>query len=219
MHSPDHAPWAAEGIRSGVASDAPQHIGQQRWRARQERKHAVSLDRPVAPDPYALLPVVGSFAVTSPHVAQGEQIDLTFAYGPDSPGGQNQSPALSWSGAPEGTSSYAVSCFDPDAPTPSGFWHWNVVDIPADVTELPRGAGPTGVLPPGAFQVTNDFGNVGYDGPAPPPGDQVHRYFFVVHAVDVPTLRVGAGANATVVAFNLVFHTLARAILVPVFSR
>jgi len=179
----------------------------------------VSLERPVAPDPYALLPTVGSFTVTSPDVADGEPVDLAYVYGPDAPGGGNQSPALSWSGFPEQTRSFAVSCFDPDAPTPSGFWHWTVVDIPADVTELARGAGNTAPdLPGGAFQVANDFGTVGYDGPAPPEGDQVHRYFFVVHAVDVPTLGVDTGTSATAVSFNLVFHTLARAILVPEFS-
>jgi Raf kinase inhibitor-like YbhB/YbcL family protein len=179
----------------------------------------VSLDRPVAPDPYALLPAVGSFTVSSTDVTHGKQVDLTHVYGPDAPGGANQSPALSWSGFPDGTASFVVNCFDPDAPTPSGFWHWTVVDIPATVTELARGAGNTApALPAGAFHVANDFGTAGYDGPAPPPGDQVHRYFFVVHAVDVPTLGVDPSASATVVAFNLVFHTLARAILVPEFA-
>ena len=179
----------------------------------------MSLDRPVAPDPYALLPEVGSFTVSSPDVSQGEQIALEYVYGPDAPGGGNQSPALQWSGFPTGTQSFAVSCFDPDAPTPSGFWHWTVVDIPADVTGLERGAGTAGgALPGKAFQVANDFGTVGYDGPAPPPGDQVHRYFFVVHAVDVATLGVGGDTSATAVSFNLVFHTLARAILVPEFA-
>ncbi len=179
----------------------------------------MSLDRPVAPDPYQLLPAVGSFTVSSPDISDGEQVDLEFVCGPDAPGGRNQSPALSWSGFPDGTASFAVSCFDPDAPTPSGFWHWTAIDIPADVTDLARGAGNSApALPAGAFHVANDFGTVGYDGPAPPQGDQVHRYFFVVHAVDVPTLGVDASASATVVSFNLAFHTLARAILVPVFS-
>jgi Raf kinase inhibitor-like YbhB/YbcL family protein len=180
---------------------------------------AVSLDRPVAPDPYSLLPEVGSFTVSSPDIADGQVVGPEFRYGPDAPGGQNISPALSWSGFPPDTQSFAVSCFDPDAPTPSGFWHWTVVDLPATVTELPRGAGSAGgSLPDGAFHVRNDFGNAGYDGPAPPRGDQVHRYFFVVHAVDVPRLGPDASAGPTVISFNLVFHTLARAVITPVFS-
>ena len=196
----------------------------------------MSLERPVAPDPYALLPAVGSFTVSSPDVTHGGRVELTHVYGPDAPGGANQSPALSWSGFPEGTASFVVNCFDPDAPTPAGFWHWTVVDIPAAVTELaplltsrPRGLAQAAHPALGTLRDTDDtaairnaaatdFGTAGYDGPAPPPGDQVHRYFFVVHAVDVPTLGVDASASATVVAFNLVFHTLARAILVPEFA-
>ncbi len=179
----------------------------------------MSLDRPVAPDPYALLPAVDTFTVSSPDIADGQQIDRAYVYGPDAPGGGNQSPALSWTGFPAAAKSFAVSCFDPDAPTPSGFWHWSVVDIPAEATALERGAGsPGGVLPGPAFQVANDFGTVGYDGPAPPAGDQVHRYFFVVHAVDVASLGVDGTTSATAVSFNLVFHTLARAIIVPEFA-
>lgn len=179
----------------------------------------MSLDRPVAPDPYTLLPAVDSFEVTSTDVSAGRQIDRRFVFGPGDPGGDNVSPALSWSGFPESTRSFVVSCFDPDAPTPSGFWHWTLVDIPVDVTELATGAGNTAdAVPAGAFHVATDFGTIGYDGPAPPAGDQVHRYYFVVHAVDVPTLGVDAHAGPTVVAFNLAFHTLARAIIAPVFS-
>jgi Raf kinase inhibitor-like YbhB/YbcL family protein len=180
----------------------------------------VSLDRPVAPDPYALLPDVGSFTVGSPHVRDGEPVALEYVYGPDAPGGANRSPALFWSGFPDDTRSFCVSMFDPDAPTPSGFWHWSVVDIPADITELRAGAGNPGSdnLPAGAFHVANDFGTMGYDGPAPPPGDQVHRYYFVVHAVDVPRLGIDSSASATAVSFNLAFHTLARAILVPTYA-
>ncbi|HEY3609338.1 MAG TPA: YbhB/YbcL family Raf kinase inhibitor-like protein, partial [Pseudonocardiaceae bacterium] len=119
------------------------------------------------------------------------------------------SPQLSWSGAPEGTRSYVVTCFDPDAPTPSGFWHWFVVDIPASVTELPAGA----------FHVRSDFGSKAFGGAAPPSGDRAHRYFYVVHAVDVPSLELDReSVTPAVASFNLVFHTLARAIITPLYA-
>lgn len=175
----------------------------------------MSLDRPVAPDPYSLLPAVGTMTVTSEDVRDGEQLSAEFISDTSGVGGGNQSPQLSWSGAPGGTKSYAVTCFDPDAPTPSGYWHWCVVDLPASVTSLERNAS----LPSPAFAVRNDAGTVGYAGAAPPEGDRPHRYYFVVHAVDVETLGVPQDASCAVVSFNLAFHTLARGMIVPVYSR
>ncbi|MCU1536830.1 MAG: YbhB/YbcL family Raf kinase inhibitor-like protein [Humibacillus sp.] len=167
----------------------------------------MSLDRPTAPDPYELLPKVGAFTVTSTDVTDGAPLsdDQVADKG-------NTSPQLSWSGAPEGTQSYVVTCFDPDAPTPSGFWHWVLVDVPADVTSLDTGAA-TGDLPGKAFHVRNDTGEASFTGAAPPQGDMPHRYYFVVHAVSEPTLGVDDSVSAAVVSFNLAFKTLGRAIV------
>ncbi|MCL2782026.1 MAG: YbhB/YbcL family Raf kinase inhibitor-like protein, partial [Actinomycetia bacterium] len=158
--------------------------------------------------------------VTSSDVADGQQLATAFIYPGAEPGAENTSPQLAWSGFPEETKSFTVTCFDPDAPTPSGFWHWVLVDLPADVTELAAGAGAAGApLPGSAFHVRNDWSSRDYGGAYPPPGDRPHRYFFVVHAVDVPQLGVDADASAAAVSFNLVFHTLARAQIVPVFAH
>ena len=136
-------------------------------------------------NPFARLPEAASFSVTSTTVGDGDAWPAEqLASGV--PGGRDVSPQLSWSGAPEGTRSYAVTIYDPDAPTGSGFWHWAVADIPATVTELPEGAGDdTGSgLPEGAFQLPNDARVARYIGAAPPAGHGPHRYFIVVHALD-----------------------------------
>ena len=116
--------------------------------------------------------------------------------------------------APEGTKSFTVTCFDPDAPTPSGFWHWVLVDLPADVTSLDAGAGAEGAdLPGNAFMCRNDGGQQAFMGAAPPEGDQVHRYFFVVHAVRRSPSASTPTPRPAVVSFNLAFKTPGRAIV------
>jgi Raf kinase inhibitor-like YbhB/YbcL family protein len=173
----------------------------------------MSLDRTIAPDPYDLLPPVPSFTVTSADVTDGRPLDELFVH--PSVGGKNVSPQLSWSGFPDETRAFVVTCFDPDAPTGSGFWHWVAVNLPRSVTELDRGVDP---LPGGAFCVRNDYGEANYGGAAPPPGDRVHRYVFAVHAIDVDALEVTAAATPAYVGFNLAFHTLARATVRPTFQ-
>jgi len=178
-----------------------------------------SLDRPEVQDPYEKLPQVGSFTLSSSDITDGQPLPAKFAADGAAEGAEDVSPQLSWSGAPEGTKSYVVTCYDPDAPTPSGFWHWVLVDVPADVTSLDTGAGAGTSLPGQAFHVRSDWGSKSYGGSFPPEGDRAHRYYFVVHAVDVETLGVDDEATAAVVSVNLAFHTLARAQLVATFQR
>jgi hypothetical protein len=177
----------------------------------------MSLDRAIPPDPYEVLPPVPSFTLTSEDVANGEPMGADFAHG--SVGGSNLSPQLTWSDFPAETRGFVVTCFDPDAPTGSGFWHWVLVNVPASVTELPRSAGSgasTGVG--GAFHVRNDYGDRAFGGAAPPAGDRPHRYVFAVHALDVDQLDVTPDATPAYVGFNLAFHTLARAVIRPTYQ-
>jgi Raf kinase inhibitor-like YbhB/YbcL family protein len=133
--------------------------------------------------------------------------------------GSNVSPALAWSGAPEAARSFAVTCFDPDAPTGSGFWHWVVVNIPPDVSCLPLGAGSGDGLPAGALQTRTDFGTPGYGGPCPPEGDHPHRYLFTLYAVGLDSLPVEADTSPAVIGFQLHFNTLEKATLMGLSKR
>jgi Raf kinase inhibitor-like YbhB/YbcL family protein len=174
----------------------------------------------VSPIPYDFMPPVGSFTLTSGAVSTNEVVPAAFRFDGMGVGGENRSPDLTWSGFPAETKSFAVTCYDPDAPTGSGFWHWLVINLPADVTSLPAGAGADDAsLPAGAVHRRNDLGMYGYAGAAPPPGDAPHRYIFAVHALSVESLDVPAEGSAAFVGFNLTFVTLARALLIPVFGR
>ena len=174
-------------------------------------------------DPFARLPVVPNFTVTSTDVAHGQalppaQMSGIFAV----PGGKDLSPQLSWSGAPAETKTYTVTMYDPDAPSGSGFWHWALADIPASVTGLPAGAGDgTGEhLPAGAFHLPNDARLARFVGGAPPPGDARHRYVIVVQAIGIERvgqLQVAADSTPAWLGFciNTSGHLLGRAVITP----
>ena len=173
------------------------------------------------PIPYQFLPKVGSFTVTSADLVDGEKLAMPQVSGIFGAGGEDVSPELRWSGFPEGTKSFAVTCFDPDAPTGSGFWHWVVYNIPASVTKLATGAGAQdgSGLPEGAGQLKNDAGLPGYLGSAPPEGHGPHRYVFTVHALSVDSLPINDDVTPAICGFNMFGCTLARAIVTPVYER
>jgi hypothetical protein len=167
-------------------------------------------------NPYEELKSVPSFELTSQDFTDGGPLASAQVSGRMGAGGSDASPQLTWSGFPEDTKSFAVTVYDPDAPTVSGFWHWAVADIPVSTTSLDAGAGEEdgSGLPEGAVQLRNDASFAGYVGAAPPAGHGVHHYYVVVHAVDVESLELPDGASPAYLGFNLFSHSLARAVLV-----
>jgi Raf kinase inhibitor-like YbhB/YbcL family protein len=174
---------------------------------------------PQAPGPYESLPDVPSFTVRSNDVADGETLATPHLSGIFGAGGEDRSPHLAWEGFPAETKSFVVTCYDPDAPTGSGFWHWAVLNIPASVTELASGAGDGSGLPEGAVTLKGDGGVKQFLGAAPPPGHGPHRYYFAVHALDVDKLDVDGDATPAFLGFNMFGHTLARAVITPVYEN
>lgn len=135
--------------------------------------------------------------------------------------GGNISPELTWKNAPEGTKSFAITMYDSDAPTGSGWWHWLVFDIPATANNIPQNAGNVtlSLMPKGAIQSMTDFGGFGYGGPCPPPGHGIHQYIFTIYALKTDKLGLEAKANPALVGYNLNFNTIAKASIVLYYKR
>ena len=162
-----------------------------------------------------------SFKLASPDIKNGATIKDEQVFNSFGCTGNNISPELNWSGAPAATKSFAVTIYDPDAPTGSGFWHWLVANIPASTTSLPKNAGDlkADLAPKGSVQSRTDFGTSGYGGPCPPKGDKPHHYIFTVFAVDTEKLEVTPESSGALVGFNLHFHTLAKATFTGRYGR
>lgn len=171
--------------------------------------------------PYDTLPAVPEFTVTSKDIADGAPLPPAhYAAMSGAAGAEDRSPQLAWSGFPAATRSFVVTMYDPDAPTPSGFWHWAVADLTADVTFLDAGAGAAedSELPDNAFHVANDLRITAYVGAAPPPGTGRHRYYIAVNALDLPSvaaLGVTAESTPAALSFSILQHTIARAVITP----
>lgn len=154
----------------------------------------------------------------SQDIHEGEKLHNRHVFNGMGYEGDNISPHLAWDEVPPGCKSFAVTCYDPDAPTGSGWWHWVVVNLPADTRVLPQGSGSSLVpLPEGALETRTDYGKAGYGGAAPPKG-RTHRYIFTVHALDVEKLDVDADASGAMVGFNIHFHSLDRASITALYS-
>lgn len=163
----------------------------------------------------------GSFTLSSPDLPEGKPLPNAQVFNSLGCTGQNLSPALVWTGAPAGTRSFAVTVYDPDAPTGSGWWHWVIFNIPASVTTLPAGAGDSSgaKAPPGAVQSQTDFGGPGFGGACPPPGDKPHRYVFTVHALEVDSLPLDAKVTGAMVGYYLGQNSLGKASFTRTYGR
>ena len=162
-----------------------------------------------------------ALTLSSPDAKQGSTLTLEQVFGGFGCTGQNLSPALNWTGVPANTKSFALTVYDPDAPTGSGFWHWVVYNIPGSTLSLPKNAGnpSSKLMPVGAVQNNTDFGMPGYGGPCPPVGDKPHRYRFTLYALDVDKLELPPTATAAFVGFNLNGHILAKARFTSLYGR
>lgn len=173
----------------------------------------------------ALLPfaasAAGKFTLESSEVRPNVKISEKQVYNGLGCSGGNVSPSLTWNNPPPGTKSFAITVYDPDAPSGSGWWHWILFNLPADARSLPVGAGDpkSGKLPKGTVQSLTDFGAPGYGGPCPPKGDRPHRYIFTVHALEVDKLDVDEKSMPAMVGFTINSNRIDKATFTSTYSR
>jgi Raf kinase inhibitor-like YbhB/YbcL family protein len=158
------------------------------------------------------------FRLSSTSISEGAQLSPSHVFAGFGCEGGNLSPQLSWSGAPEGAKSFAITAYDPDAPTGSGWWHWNAVNIPASVNSVELGASGNGAMPAGTVEITNDYGTAGFGGACPPPGE-VHRYIFTVHVLSTERLELPENPSNALVGFMIGAHTIQSARITGVYNR
>jgi Raf kinase inhibitor-like YbhB/YbcL family protein len=161
------------------------------------------------------------FKLSSPELKANQLMPKSYEFNGFGCSGENKSPALKWSGAPKGTKSFALTVYDPDAPTGSGWWHWVVINIPANVHELPSNAGALNstTLPAGAVQVRTDFGSAAWGGPCPPQGDKPHHYIFTVYALKTNKLEIPADATAALAGYMIHGNMLGKASFTAKYGR
>ena len=161
------------------------------------------------------------FKLSSPEIKANAMMPKSYEFNGFGCSGDNKSPALKWSGAPKDSKSFAITVYDPDAPTGSGWWHWVVINIPSGITELTANAGAlnSATLPKGAVQSRTDFGVAAWGGPCPPQGDKPHRYIFTVYALKTDKLEVPADATAALTGYMIHANMLGKASFTAKYRR
>jgi Raf kinase inhibitor-like YbhB/YbcL family protein len=162
-----------------------------------------------------------SFTLASKDIAQGQFMAKAQEFNGFGCDGGDLSPQLQWSDAPKGTKSFAITAYDPDAPTGSGWWHWQIVNIPITVTEVAAGSGSTNkdLAPKGSMQISNDYGSKGFGGACPPKGHGVHHYRFTVHALSVDKLELPEGASGALTGYMINANTIATSTIEALYKR
>lgn len=161
---------------------------------------------------------LADFTLSSSDIRAGEMMPKQQEFQGFGCDGGNLSPQLSWQGAPAGTRSFAITAYDPDAPTGSGWWHWLAFNIPADTTSLASGASGN-TMPAGSVESRTDYGSVGFGGACPPAGDKAHRYQFTVFALNTDKLDLPADSSGALVGYYLNAHALGKATLESLYQR